>query len=116
MLTFIFFFEQFIDDEDFVLTNCSTATFNPSEEENGVGKRKHKSTEYKFWGSGLKTFGYAKITKRIAPDGVTQTNHIYDGVYNKIYYSICSNNDTAAEGDTWIMETEFFLDCGFDPT
>ena len=108
--------DTFIDDEDYVLTDCATTTFNPANADNGVGKDKSNANQYTFWGADLNLFGYAKINRRIAPSGNTLTTHISDSdSYNKIYLSMCADGETVSSGDKWILETEFFMDSGYVP-
>lgn len=108
--------DAFIDNQDYILTDCSTQTFDPADASHGVGEAKHGATEYKFWGSGLDLYGYARIKRRVAPSGNTLTTRISnDASYNKIYYSMCSNGESVSAGDKWILETEFFLDFGYNP-
>ena len=108
--------DHFIDNQDYILTDCGTTTFDPSNANHGVGEVKHGASEYKFWGSGLDLYGHARIVRRIAPNGNTlSTNVSNDEAYNKIYFSMCAAGETVSSGDTWIMETEFFMDSGYDP-
>lgn len=118
--------DQFIDNVDYVLTDCSTDTFDPSNANHGVGEDKPNVTEYKFWGSYFDLWGYAKVLRRevYAPrnDGGTQINQFLPSNsvqnytnQNKIYMSVCKNGDAIA-GDIWRMTTEFFVDCGYDPS
>lgn len=117
--------DTFIDNQDYILTDCSgqdwdpndasTHVFSPDDDHGGVGKVKHDSTEYKFWGEDYGLNGYARILRRIAPNGVTQSNRISnDNAYNKLYMSVCANGESVTNGDVWILETELYLDCGYD--
>lgn len=107
--------DTFIDDKDYVLTDCSTTTFNPTSENNGVGRYKEGVTEYDFWGADYKINGYAKIIRRILPSGVAPISYVSSAdAYNKIYLSACGYSTSVASGDIWIMETEFYLDSGYD--
>ena len=108
--------DYYIDNEDYILTDCSTTTFNPSDANHGVGESKNEVSEYKFWGSGLNLHGYAKILHRSAPAGNTFFGNISDASsYNKIYLSMCRDGETVSAGDVWRMATEFFVDFGYDP-
>lgn len=117
---------QFIDNVDYVLTDCSTATFDPSDANHGVGENKPDVTEYKFWGDYFDLWGYAKILRRevyapriIGNDHYNQflpSNTVKNYTnQNKIYMSVCREGDAIA-GDIWRMTTEFFMDCGYNPT
>lgn len=105
--------DTFIDNRDYVLTDCSSMEFDPSDANNGVGKTKQGVTEYQFWGAGLDLHGYARVLRRVAPDAYVPNSHISnDASYNKIYFGMCSNGDTVENGTVWLMETEFYLDSG----
>ena len=117
--------DAFIDNEDYVFTDCSSDTYIPSNANNGVGKHKTSATEYKFWGSYFDLWGYAKILNREVHAPRTADNTPYNQflpstyvmnypIQNKLYMSICENGNAIA-GDIWKMETEFFLDCGYNP-
>ena len=108
--------DKFIDDEDFIFTDCATTTFDPTNEDNGVGKDKSSVTKYKFWGSGLNLYGYAKINRRVAPSGNTLTTHVSNAAsYNKIYISMCAEGESVSSGDKWVLETEFYMDSSYAP-
>lgn len=107
--------DKFIDNVDYILTDCSTTTFSPADANNGVGKTKDNLTEYQFWGEDLGIHGYAKILDRKAPEGNTLCCHIADEEsYNKIYMSMCKDNETVQANDIWIMKTEFYCDSGYN--
>jgi hypothetical protein len=104
--------DTFVDNADYIMTDCSTTTFDPGDAGDGAGKQKHGATEYRFWGAELGLYGWLKVLRR-DPDLPNSVTYVTNAAsYNKLYIDYCGPTYSVTTGDVWRLTTEIMIDCG----